>query len=237
MEIRKIEYFDGDVRLEATAALEGARKKPVILIFPSWAGKDAFVEEKAVELAHLGYIGCAVDLYGNGVVGKNDEENKELMTPLISNRGLLQKRILACRSLVEKIEEADKEQIGAIGYCFGGLCALDLARCMEGLKAVVTFHGILQPPQEKHSFPIQAKVLVLHGGQDPMVSQEEISQFQKEMTDRKADWQLHVFGNAMHAFTNPKAQNPFEGKAYHASSDRRSWSQMKALFSEVFPLD
>jgi dienelactone hydrolase len=237
MEIRKVEYFDGDLRLEATVALEPGHKKPIILIFPTWAGRDVFVEEKAVELAHLGYIGCAMDLYGNGMVGKNNEENLKLMTPLINNRSMLQKRILAYRSLLNKIAEADENQVGAMGYCFGGLCGLDLARCDENLKAVVIFHGILNAPKERSSFPIRAKVLVLHGSQDPMVSQEEIYGFQKEMTERNADWQLHIFGDATHAFTNPKAKSPEDGKLYHPSSDRRSWSQMKALFSEVFPLN
>jgi dienelactone hydrolase len=237
MEIRKVEYFDGKVRLEASVASSTKQKRPVILIFPSWAGKDAFVEEKAIELAKQGYVACAMDLYGDGIVGGSKEENGRLMAPFMTDRKFLQKRILSYRSLLKNVEEADEKNVGAIGYCFGGLCALDLCRCDETLKAVVSFHALLQAPPEQNNFPIRAKVLALHGAQDPMVSQDDIVAFQKEMTERNADWQLHVFGGAMHAFTNPQAQDPDFGTVYHSSSDRRSWNQMKAHFSEVFPLD
>lgn len=234
MDVRRVEYFDGDVRLEAMVASETDEKRPVILIFPTWSGRDAFVEEKAVELAKLGYVGCAIDLYGNGIVGKSKEEKSNLMAPFMNDRNMLQKRILAYRSLLAQVRVADEKKIGAIGYCFGGLCALDLARCVDDLKVVVSFHGLLHAPKEGNSFSIRAKVLALHGAQDPMVSQEEVCAFQKEMTERKADWQLHIFGGAMHAFTNPEAQDPDFGTVYHSSSDHRSWNQMKALFSEVF---
>ncbi len=236
MNVRKVEYKDGDVVLEATVASESSQKRPVILVFHAWEGKNQFAEEKAKELAELGYIGVALDLYGKGVLGRTREENQSLMEPFMKDRALLQKRILAYRSLLLKIDEADSTKVGAIGYCFGGLCALDLARYDEMLKAAVSFHGLLKTCKTPE-FSIHAKILAMHGFEDPMVSQEDVDGFCKEMSKRKADFQMHIFGGAMHAFTNPEANDPSFGTLYHPSSDRRSWSLMKALFSEVFPLD
>jgi dienelactone hydrolase len=234
MKIRKVEYFDGDVRLEATVASKKTEgKSPLIFVFHAWAGKDDFVEKKAVELANLGYVGCAIDLYGKGVLGKNADENEALMSPFMKDRSFLQKRILACLSLLPLLPEADVNQLGAIGYCFGGLAALDFARSKAGLKGVVSFHGLLtgnDSPLE----PIEAKVLVLHGGKDPMVSSEDLRVFQEEMKDRKTDFQVHIFGNSMHAFTNPKANDSARGTVYDELSALRSWKLMRLFFEEVF---
>ena len=234
MEVRKIDYYDGDVLLEATVALEkGEHKKPVIMIFPPWEGKGDFVEEKAKYLAKLGYIGCALDLYGKGILGKNKEENSALMTPLMADRGKLQKRILAYRELLTKIPEADTERVGAIGFCFGGLCALDLARSGDNVKGVVSFHGLLRAPDKSES-SITSKVLVLHGNNDPMVPFDELFSFTEEMERKKADWQLHIFGQTMHAFTNKEANDPAFGTVYQKDADRRSFELMKLFFKEVF---
>lgn len=237
MHVRKIEYRDGNVILEATVASETQQKRPVILVFHAWAGKDSFAEEKAIELARLGYVGCAVDLYGKGVLGKTEEEKKALMMPFLEDRKLLQKRILAYRSLLSQISEANTSQIGAIGYSFGGLCVLDLARYTEDVKAVVSFYGILSGSSSFSECPIRSKVLVFHGFEDHLISQEDIFIFEKEMTKCQADWQFHVFGGAKHAFTNPEEKDLSTGNLYHPLADCRSWHQMKMFFSEVFPLD
>lgn len=233
MDVRKIEYQDEDLILEATVAIESKENKlPLILVFHAWEGKGDFVEEKAKELAKLGYIGCALDLYGKGILGKSKEENSALMQPLIADRMKLRQRILAYKTLLPKLPEADLSKIGAIGFCFGGLCALDLARSGADVKGVVSFHGLLHAPDIENS--IQSKILVLHGNNDPMVSKEELFRFTQEMEEKKADWQLHIFGNTMHAFTNKKANDPGFGTVYQKDSDRRSFIYMQEFFKEVF---
>ena len=126
------------------------------------------------------------------------------------------------------------KQIAVIGFCFGGLCALDFARSGANLKGVVTFHGLLNPPSDSNPASIVAKLLVLHGHDDPMVPVEQIVAFEQEMTKAAVDWQLHTFSQTQHAFTNPKANNPDFGTIYQENSDRRSWILMKNFFEEIF---
>ncbi|MES2200468.1 MAG: dienelactone hydrolase family protein [Chlamydiota bacterium] len=233
MDIRKIEYYDGDVLLEATVVMEkGTQKRPIVFIFHSWEGKGPFAEQKAVELAKLGYIGCALDLYGKGLLGRSKEENSALMSPLMEDRGKLQKRILAYKNLLSSIPEADEHKMGAIGFCFGGLCALDLARSGADIKGVVSFHGLLGAPKDS-SLPIISKILALHGNNDPMVSEEDLLAFKQEMEKKTSDWQLHIFGQTMHAFTNKEANDPGFGTMYQKDSDRRSFKLMEEFFKEA----
>jgi dienelactone hydrolase len=235
METRKIIYSDQETVLEATVSLqEGEHKRPIILIFHAWEGKNSFIEEKAKYLAGLGYIGCALDLYGKGILGKTREECGKLMQPLVSDRQALLKRILAYEGLLKNIPEADTDQIGAIGFCFGGLCVLDLARSnAKGVKGVASFHGVLHAPKES-SETISSKVLVLHGNNDRMISSEELLGFKDEMEQKKAEWQLHIFGNTVHSFTNPGANDPAFGTVYNKSADKRSFRLMEDFFKETF---
>ncbi len=233
MEMQKIDYYDEDVLLEATVAKEkGDHKRPAVLIFHAWEGKGPFVEQKAQELAKLGYVGIALDLYGKGRLGKTKEEKSALMAPLISDRAKLQKRILAYKSFLSSLAEVDLNRIGAIGFCFGGLCVLDLARSGADVKGVVSFHGLLHAPK-KSLLPIKAKVLAFHGNNDPMISDEELKDFKEEMERKKADWQLHIFGGTMHAFTNKEANDPAFGTVYNKDSDRRSFLLMQEFFKET----
>lgn len=234
MDIRKIDYYDEETLLEATVVSErGDEKRPIVFIFHAWEGKGAFVEKKAVELAKLGYVGCALDLYGKNILGKTREECSSLMNPLFSDRLKLRKRILACLSLFSLIPEADPHKVAAIGFCFGGLCALDLARSGADVKGVVSYHGLLVPP----NFPpesMSSKVLILHGYKDPMVSKEDLMSFASEMESKDVDFQLHVFGNAMHAFTNPEANDPSFGTVYQPEADKRSTKLLEMFLSELF---
>ncbi len=235
MHIRKIEVQDQGVILEATVAfLEGAQKKPVIFVFHAWEGKGVFAEQKAIELAKLGYVGCALDLYGKGKFGVSREECSALMHPLFSDRAKLRQRILTYRDVLEKIPEADLSKIGAIGFCFGGLCALDLARSGADIKGVVSFHGLLGAPETLQNKKISSKVLVLHGGKDPMVSKKELFNFIEEMELKEVDFQVHIFGRAMHAFSNPEANDSSFGTLYDKDADKRSFELMKLFFLEVF---
>lgn len=229
-------YVDGDVALEAFFAYDDsvAGRRPAVMINHAWAGRDAFVADKAIRLAERGYVGFAVDMYGKGLLGTTPEENGQLMQPFIDDRALLQRRILAGLAAVKLLPWVDDRKIAAIGYCFGGLCVLDLARSGAAINGVVSFHGILVPPDQLDQPRITAKVLALHGHDDPMVPVEQVIAFEQEMTAAGADWQLHSYGNTVHAFTNPEANNPAFGTVYQADADRRSWLAMQNFLDEVF---
>jgi dienelactone hydrolase len=228
-------YLDGDVLLEAFFAFDDSLsdRRPAILINHTWAGRDDFVAEKAKKIAAIGYVGFAVDMYGKGVSGSSAEENAKLMQPFMNNREMLQKRMQAALYAVKLMPWVDDSKIAAIGFCFGGLCSLDLARTGADLKGVVSFHGLLGAPGNTGGNAIKAKVLALHGHDDPMVPVEQVVAFEQEMTEAGADWQLHTFGNTLHAFTNPVANNPDFGAAYQPDADRRSWLAMENFLTEI----
>ncbi|WP_020160696.1 MULTISPECIES: dienelactone hydrolase family protein [Methylobacter] len=231
-----IGYMDGDVQLEAFFAFDDALsgRRPAVLINHAWGGRDEFVAEKARKLAELGYVGFALDMYGKGVLGSGPEENARLMQPFMADRALLQKRIQAALYAVKQLPWVDDSKIAAIGFCFGGLCVLDLARTGADIKGVVSFHGLLGAPDNTRGTAIKAKVLALHGHDDPMVSPEQVLAFEQEMTEAGADWQVHAYGHTMHAFTNPVANDPAFGTVYQADADRRSWQAMQNFLAELF---
>lgn len=231
-----IEYKDGDTLLEGYIAYDETKKdpKPTVLVAPTYFGRDEFACAKAEMLAELGYVGFAIDMYGKGILGKNREESANLKKPLMDNRRSLQERILTAYHFIQTLTIVDKHRLAAIGYCFGGLCALDLARSGANLKGVVTFHGLLEAPQDLPNQPIQAKILVLHGHDDPLVPPEQVTQFEKEMTGANVDWQIHIYGNTMHAFTNPNANDPDVGTVYHSLADQRSKKTMENFLQEIF---
>lgn len=237
LKTQKIEYQDDDVVLEGYFAYDDSssdEKRPAILVSHDWSGKNEFACHKADQLAELGYVGFALDMFGKGKMGNTKEEKSALIQPFIKNRSMLQKRIEAAFNTVKKLAVVDPHQIGAIGFCFGGLCVLDLARSGADVKGAVSFHGLLNAPEQAAHQAIKAKILVLHGFDDPMVTPDHIMVFGEEMTHAKADWQLDIYGHAMHAFTNPQANDPSFGTVYNKKADHRSWTAMKAFFKEVF---
>lgn len=231
-----VSYLDGDVVLEAFFAFDDALlgRRPAVLINHAWGGRDGFVAEKAQKLAALGYVGFALDMYGKGILGSGPEENAKLMQPFMDDRDMLQKRSHAALAAVKLLPWVDDSKIAAIGFCFGGLCVLDLARTGADIKGVVSFHGLLGAPGNTGNNRIKAKVLALHGNDDPMVPVEQVIAFQQEMTHAGADWQLHCYGNTMHAFTNPVANNPDFGTVYQPAADRRSWQSLCNFLEEIF---
>jgi dienelactone hydrolase len=231
MKTETIEYSHQEATLEAFVASNG-KKGAGILIFHAWRGRDDFVCEKAKWLASLGYIGIALDLYGKGVLGNSVEENGKLMQPLIEDRKFLLSRMEEGLKVGAAHPLVEKGKMSAIGFCFGGLCALDLARSGAPLQGVVSFHGLLNSP----GYPIkpQAKILVLHGHDDPMVPPKEVEAFEKEMTEAKVDWQVHVYGNTTHAFTNPMANDPKLGTIYSEAAEKRALHAMVDFFKEIY---
>ena len=233
MKTETVNYQAKNIDLKGYVAFPDAENAPLVLIAHTWAGKDEFVHQRAEELAALGYVGFAVDMYGNGKVGADTAENESLMTPLVSDRDMLKDRIVSALNYGKNLPGVDSSRAAAIGYCFGGLVVLDLARSGEDLNGVVSFHGLLMPSDISEK-GIKAKVLVLHGERDPMVPLDMVDTFQKEMTEANADWQLHSYGGTYHAFTNPDANDPNLGTQFNKSANKRSWQSMKNFFAEIF---
>ncbi len=173
-------------------------------------------------------------MYGKGVLGTSPDENMKLMQPFMADRAMLQQRMKAALAAVRLMPWVDDSKIAAIGFCFGGLCALDLARTGAEIKGVVSFHGLLAAPDNIQAGAINAKVLVLHGRDDPLGPNEQVLAFEQEMTVAGADWQLYIYGNTMHSFTNPLANAPELGMVYQPDADRRSWIAMQNFLTEIF---
>ena len=233
MKTEEINYSVDNKNFKAYVAYPEKEEAPLVLIAHTWAGRDDFVQLKARELADEGFVAMAVDMYGDARVGSSTEENQSMMAPLIEDREKLKSVINAALERGKEIDGVDTSKIAAIGYCFGGLVVLDLARSGSNINGVVSFHGLLMGSEVSEA-GINAKVLVLHGERDPMVPLEMVDEFQKEMTQAGADWQLHSYGNAYHAFTNPSANDPDLGTKYDLNADKRSWQSMKNFFSEIF---
>lgn len=185
-------------------------------------------------LANFGYVGFALDMYGKGILGASKEENAALKRPFINDRQLLQKRVLSGFEAARSLPYVDPEQIVAIGFGFGGLCALDLARSGARLKGAISIYGHLDPPPDSLMKKIQAKILILHGYKDPLISQNELKTFEKEMDAACVDWQLHIFGQAMHAFATPSANDPAAGLLYDPVADHRAWILIRHFLDEQF---
>jgi len=237
IETSSVEYRHRDTVLEGVVAFDTATDKPrpVVLVAHAWGGRDDFAVQKARDLAKLGYLGFALDMYGKGVQGSSKEENRSLMTPFMEDRLLLQARMGAAVVAAGELPQADSKNIAAIGFCFGGLCVLDLARTGADVKAVVSFHGLFAPPDNLNpEQTVKSRVLALHGYDDPMATPEAMVGLANELTAAQADWQIHAYGGTMHAFTNPAASDPEFGTVYHSLADSRSWRSMRDFLQDSF---
>lgn len=235
MKTQYIEYHDDHTVLEGYYVYDDktAGKRPAVLVAHDWSGRNDFARQKAEKLAALGYAAFALDMYGKGILGGTVEERTALIQPFFADRALLRKRVTAALNTVKKLEQVDQARIGAIGFCFGGMCVLDLARSGADIRGVVSFHGIFAAPENLPNAAIKAKVLALHGHDDPMVPPEQVLALETELTKAKVDWQIHVYGNTMHAFSNPAANDPKLGTVYNPVAEKRSWQAMKDFFNEV----
>ena len=236
IQTQTVEYKDGDVVLEGYFAWDDTNsdRRPGVLIAHAWAGRSEFEEGKAESLAELGYVGFALDLYGKGMRGSNAEENTALMQPLLDERITLQRRMTLALEQIRKQEIVDDSRVAAMGFCFGGLSVLDLARTGAELSGVASFHGLFNPPGNTAGNKINAKVLVMHGWDDPMAKPDQVLTLADELTAMGADWQIHGYGNTMHAFTNPAANDPGFGTVYNELADRRSWQSLQLFLAEIF---
>ena len=231
-----VDYQDGDTELEGYMVYhETDAPKPVVLVAHDWSGRREFACKAAERVAAMGYVGFALDMYGKGIFGRDGDVdgNAALMHPYANNRALLRQRINAALLAVRKLPQVDATRVAAMGYCFGGMCVLELARSGADVKGVISIHGILARDYITNE-KISAKVLRLHGHDDPMVPPEQVLAFEQEMTEAGVDWQMHIYGGTMHAFTNPVANNPTFGTVYKEIAAKRAYQSIGNFLAEIF---
>jgi dienelactone hydrolase len=229
-----VPYSDGDVNLTGYFAFDPVRDDPApgILVVHGGAGLDDHAKGRARRLAGLGYVTLACDMYGDGVAG-NRQRIMETIAELRSDPARLTRRGLAGVSLLKSHARLDG-RIAAVGYCFGGMTVLEMARQGADFAAVVSVHGSLHTSQSARRGAVRAKVLACHGALDPHVPTAQVTAFADEMRDAGVDWQLCVYGGAMHGFTHENADGTTPGVAYHAPSDARSSIAIQLFLAEAF---
>lgn len=235
---KPVEYKDGDQRCVGYLAWDEsfADPKPCVLVNHAWGGLDNFAQGKAVEMAAQGYVGFALDNYGDGDLPQTTEEKMAMMGPLKEDRAKLLKRLKAGYKAAAALEQVDESHMAAMGFCFGGLCTLDMARAGMDLKAAISFHGLLDAPEGAKPKKIKSKVLVAHGWDDPMAPPAHVITLGEELTAAKCDWQLHAYGQTSHAFSVPEASDKKNGLMYNEDSARRAVLASQDLLQEVFAM-
>jgi dienelactone hydrolase len=234
---REVVYRGKDAELEGYLSLDPAVKgpRPGVLVVHDWMGISAETRRRCDMLAALGYVAFAADVYGKGIRPASAEEAAKLAGKYKGDRALYRERLRAALDQLRTEPLVDKERIAAIGYCFGGTGVLELARSGASVLGVVSFHGGLDSPHPDDGKAIRAKVLVLHGADDPFNPPAQIASFQEEMRKGGVDWQMVYYGGAVHSFTNPGAgADNSKGAAYSALADARSWRAMRDLLDEIF---
>lgn len=217
---------------------ERKEKRPGVLVVHEWWGHDEHVRGRARRLAEAGYVGMAVDMYGDGKKAENPDEAGKLMTEVMSDPALLRARFEAARDVLIEHPSTDRARLAALGYCFGGAVVLEMARAGLDLEAVAAFHpGSLATKQPAQRGKLKAKVLVCLGSADPFVSKEQREGFRREMTAAGADFELIEYPGVQHGFTVPEATE--RGKkyglplAYDAKADADSWSRLQRLLERA----
>ena len=234
MKIETLTYSLGDTTFQGYLAdPEGSGKRPGVLIAHEAPGLNDHPKRRARLLAELGYVALAADLYGGGRVAGKGEDAQKLMAPLREDVPRLRQHVRAAYDALAALPNVDTKRLGAMGYCFGGLAVLELARMGAPLAGIVSFHGILATKTPEDAKNITGKILVCTGAEDPLVPPEQIAGFEAEMTKAGVDWQVIKYGGTKHAFTNPEANRP-PALAYNAAADVRSWEAMRSFWFELF---
>ena len=234
IQTRLVDYRHNDVDLRGLLAWddEAAGPRPGILISHTWAGRGPFEDGKAVALAEQGYVAMALDMYGTGILGSSPEENAALMAPLVADRSLLQARINCALEVLRGQQEVESDKVVALGFCFGGLGVLDLARAGANVRGVVSGDGVFTPGDTPGQ-PVPAAVLCLDGYGDAVVPPDTVVALADELTAAGADWQIHAYGDTVHAFTNPAADDKAAGTAFSETANRRAWQSVADFLQEV----
>ncbi len=232
-----VEYRQDAAVLEGYLAYDDAvaGRRPGVLVVHEWKGITGYERKRVEQLAAMGYVAFAADIYGKGVRPATAEEAGKVSGTYRSNRDLLRKRAQSGLDVLKRFDRTDSRHVAAIGYCFGGTTVLELARSGADVSGVASFHGVLDTPTPGDAKNIKGKVLILTGADDPFVPPAQRVAFQEEMEKAGVDWQMIVYGGAVHSFTNPASgNNPSAGVAYNEKADKRSWEAMRLFFDEIF---
>ena len=233
-----VEYSDGDVTLQGFVALDPDKTgdgAPGVLVVHQWMGQTEYEQNRCRQLADLGYVAFALDIYGKDVRPSNPGEAGATAGIYKTDRKLYRRRLNLGLQQLRAQQQVQKDKIAAIGYCFGGTGVLELARSGADISGVVSFHGGLDSPSPDDAKNIQARLLVCHGADDPFVPSSDIDAFKSELNAAKVDWQMIYYSNAVHSFTQPMAGNDNSRcAAYNQKADHRSWLAMRQFFDELF---
>jgi dienelactone hydrolase len=235
---RSIEYEHDGVTLEGYLAYDDSieGRRPGVLVVHEWWGLNDFAKEQARWLAEMGYVAFSLDMYGKGVLTDDPARARELAAPFYgSDPSLVRSRARAGLEVLRRQDSVDRDRIAAIGFCFGGAVVLQLAYSGAEISGVVGFHGSLPVPERDEQVNIRAKVLVLHGAEDPHVPEQSIARFMNTMDRLEVDWQMIYYGHAVHSFTNRGADDlNMRGVAFDENANRRSRQHMRTFFDELF---
>ena len=237
VQTKVVPYQHGGTQLEGFLAWDDAstEKRPGILVVHEWWGLDDYARRRAQQLARMGYVAFALDMYGKGKVTEHPEQAREWSSTIRSNVENWQKRALAGLEVLKNHELVDKDRLAAIGYCFGGSTVLQLAFSGAPIKGVVTFHGGLFVPTEEQLKRTTASILVCHGAADAFIPEETARAFREALEKGKVDYMMVYYGGARHSFTVRGAdRRGIENIAYNRNADRRSLQHMRAFFRELF---
>jgi dienelactone hydrolase len=237
MKTQKVEYSHGKNRFIGYLSWneQAAGKRPGVLVFPDAFGLHDHARERADRLAKLGYVALAADMNGNGAVFSDMAALGPVMQGLFADRAEWRGRARAALDLLLTRPEVDSQRVAAIGHCFGGTTALELARSGAPLSAITTFHAGLLPSLPEDAGRIRSSVLICHGAEDPLVKKEVIDAVMEEFRRDKVDWQFIYYGNTVHSFTNPEAdKRGVPGLKYEPKAEARSWAAMRHQFEEAF---
>lgn len=232
-----IQYKDGNTELEGFIAYDESigNSRPGILVAPEYWGLNDYAKMRCEMLAKLGYVAFAADIYGKGVVAKTSEEASKYAGIYRNDRNLMRSRINSAFSELKKQKLVDQNNISVIGYCFGGMVAMELGLSGADIKGIVSFHGGLDFSNSDEFKNIKGKVLICHGADDPFATLESVMKVQKQFKDAGINYQINIYSGAVHAFTNPAAgSDNSKGVAYNEQADKRSWEEMKDFFTEIF---
>jgi dienelactone hydrolase len=239
---KPVAYEHGGVKLEGWLAYDDEKAAadklaPGVLVLPEWWGLTEYPKKRAEQLAKLGYVAFAADMYGAGVTTADPKKAKELATPFYGKPLMLERSRAGLDQLLAT-GLVDGSRVAAIGYCFGGAAVQVLAYSGAPLAGIVSFHGSLIPASPAAAAANKAKILVCHGAIDTFISPEEIAAFMKGMNDGKFDYQFISYAGAVHAFSNSGADKIAKATglpiAYNAAADKRSWTHMRSFFNEIF---
>jgi len=234
---RLVEYHDGDALLEGYLAYDDAvtGPRPAVIVVHEWKGLNEYAKGRADQLAGLGYVGFAVDMYGKGIFAETHEEAAKLSGAYRNDRQRMRQRAKAGYEVLLQQPEVDSGRVAAVGYCFGGMTVLEMARSGMPLLGAASFHGGLSAVLPAQKGEVRAKLRVFHGDEDPFVTEKELDDFRAEMRAAEADWQMTFFSGAVHAFTVPSAGfDKSQGAAYNEEADKASWKALTLFLQEIF---